>query len=193
LPSRATSADYLAAQGSSELRLELIDGVIVAMAGGSHEHNAIGARFVALFVARVPRGCRGYTPGQRYWIAAAGRGRYSDASIICGKPEAPAHDRQAAINPTIVVEVLSPSSEGDDEGEKRRDFQTLASLQAYALAAQDSRCIKVFRRSRGGEWLEEPEVYRLGDRFVLPGLTAPISVDEIYDDILDASGRSLLR
>lgn len=193
LPHWATYADYLAAEQGSERRHEFLDGVIVAMAGGSDEHNAIASRFTGLFVARVPRGCRSYTSNQRFWIAAAARGRYSDGSIICGKPEHPAHDAQATTNPAVIVEVLSPSSAGDDDGDKRRDFQSLASLQAYVLAAQDARWVKVYRRTERGDWRNEPDVYRAGDRFELPSLTRPIAVDEIYDDILDDAGQSLLR
>ena len=193
LPRRTTYADYLAAEQNSDRRHEFIDGVIVAMAGGSDEHNAIASRFAGLFMTRVPRGCRSYTPDQRFWIAATARGRYSDGSIICGKPEHPAHDNQATTNPLVVVEVQSPSSEGDDEGDKRRDFHSLVSLQAYVLAAQDARCVKVYRRAERGEWRGEPDVYRDGETFELPGLTRAIAVDEVYDDILDGAGRSLLR
>jgi Uma2 family endonuclease len=193
LPRRTTYADYLDTEQNSERRHELIDGVIVAMAGGSDEHNAIASRFAVLFGTRAPRGCRSYTPDQRFWIASTARGRYSDGSIICGKPAHPAHDTQATTNPSVVVEVLSPSSEGDDDGDKRRDFQSLASLQAYVLAAQDSRCVKVYRRTERGEWRDQPDVYGDGESFELPTLTRPISVDEVYDDILDTAGRSLLR
>lgn len=190
---RTTYADYLATEQNSERRHEFIDGVIVAMAGGSDEHNAIASRFATLFGVRVPRGCRSYTPDQRFWIAATTRGRYSDGSIICGKPAHPAHDNQATTNPVVVIEVLSPSSEGDDDGDKRRDFQSLASLEAYVIAAQDARCVKVYRRTERGEWRDAPDVYRDGERFELPRLTRMIAVDEVYDDILDGAGRSLLR
>ena len=193
LPRRATYADYLAAEQNSDSRHEFIDGVIVAMAGGSDEHNAIASRFAGLFAARLPRGCRSYTPDQRFWIAATARGRYSDGSIICGKPAHPAHDHQATTNPLVIVEVLSPSSEGDDDGDKRRDFQSLESLQAYVIAAQDTRSVKVYRRTERGEWHDKPDIYCDGESFELPRLTRAIAVDEIYDDILDAAGRSLLR
>jgi Uma2 family endonuclease len=193
LPHRATYADYLAAEQGSERRHEFFDGIIVAMAGGSDEHNAIASRFNALFAARVPRGCRGYSPDQRFWIASTAHGRYSDGSIICGKPEHPAHDAQATTNPSVILEVLSPSSAGDDDGDKRRDFQSLASLQAYVLAAQDARWVKVYRRTDRGDWHAEPKVYRDGDSFELPSLTRSIAVDEVYDDLLDRDGRSLLR
>ena len=192
LPRRATYADYLAAEQSCELRLEFLDGVIVAMAGGSDEHNAIATRFSIVFGVRLRNGCHCYNSDQRFWIAAATRGRYSDGSIICGKPAHPAHDNQATINPLVVVEVLSPSSEGDDDGDKREDFQSLASLQAYVLAAQDARCVKIYRRT-DGKWRDEPDVYRDGESFELPGLTKAIAVQEVYDGLLDAAGRSLLR
>ncbi|HEX2686351.1 MAG TPA: Uma2 family endonuclease, partial [Kofleriaceae bacterium] len=57
---------------------------------------------------------------QRFWIASRARGRYADGSIICGAPDHPAHDDQATTNPTVAIEVLSPSSEGDDDGDKPR-------------------------------------------------------------------------
>ena len=61
------------------------------------------------------------------------------------------------------------------------------------IAAQDARCVRSYRRNERGEWRDEPEVYRGGESFELPRLTRAISVDEVYDDILDATGRSLLR
>ena len=192
LPRRTTYADYVATEQSSERRHEFIDGVIVAMAGGSDEHNAIASRFLTLFGGRMPRGCRSYTSDQRFWIPSTARGRYSDGSIICGKPAHPAHDRQATTNPSVIVEVLSPSSEGDDDGDKRRDFQSLASLQAYVLVAQDRRQVKVYRRTERGGWYDEPDVYGDGESFELPRLTQVIAVDQVYDDILDGAGQSLL-
>jgi len=89
-----------------------------------------------------------------------------------------------------VVEVLSPSSEGSDDGDKRSDFQSLAPVEAYVLVAQDQRRVKVYRRA-GSEW--RVDAYGDGDRFELPMLSTPVAVDEIYDRILDVDGRSLLR
>jgi Uma2 family endonuclease len=193
LSRRTTYADYLAAEQTSPRRHEFIDGVIVAMAGGSDEHNALSARFAGLFGARVRSGCWPFSADQRFWIESTQRARYSDGSIICGKPAHPNHDGQATTNPIVIAEVLSPTTEGDDEGDKRHDFQSLPSLQAYVLAAQDARCVKIYRRSELGEWRSEPEAYRSGGSFELPALTRAITVDEIYDGILDETGRSLLR
>ena len=193
LDRRASYADYLAVEQHSLTRHELIDGVIVAMAGGSDEHNAITNKLVALCVLRLTGDCRSYSPDQRFFIPATGRARYSDGSIICGRPEHPAHDAQATTNPVVVFEVLSPSSEGHDEGDKRLDFQSLASLRAYVVAAQDDRRVKIYRRDEGGGWSAEPEVYVDGDSFDLPTLGSAIGVSDVYAGVLDASGRSLLQ
>lgn len=193
LPRLTTYADYLASECTSERRHEYIDGVIVAMAGGSDEHNALSGQLARLIGNRQTGGCRYYSPDQRFWIAATQRGRYSDGSVICGSPEHPPHDRQASMNPVIVLEVLSPSSEGDDEGDKRRDFQSLPSLLAYVLVAQDEQCVRVFERDAHGHWATSAVVYRGDQQFELPGLNGPISVSEVYDGILDSTGRSLLR
>lgn len=146
LDRRATYADYLAVETASPTRHELIDGVIVAMAGGSDQHNALTNRLAALCVLRVTGACRSYSSDQRFWIASTARGRYSDGSIICGRPEHPVHDPQATTNPRVVIEVLSPSTEGDDEGEKRLDFQSLETLEAYVVVVQDARSVRVYRR-----------------------------------------------
>lgn len=193
LPRAATYAEYLAVEQQSEHRHEFIDGVIVAMAGGSDEHNAIAGRFAMLLGMRVEAPCRYYTPDQRFWIPERTRGRYADGSIICGKPIHPAHDAQATTNPAVVIEVLSPSSEGDDAGEKRSDFQSLSTLQAYVVAAQDQRLIHVYRRRDSGRWHSEPDTYRATESFTLPMLRAAVAVDEVYENILEPGGRSLLR
>jgi Uma2 family endonuclease len=190
LPRRATYADYLAVEQDSEHRHEFLDGVIVAMAGGSDEHNALAGRFARVLGNREAGTCHYDTPDQRYWIASRRRGRYADGSVICGPPEHPGHDAQATTNPTIIIEVLSPSSEGDDDGDKRSDFQALGSLEAYVLVAQDQRRVKVYRRA-GNAW--KVATFGDGESFELPTLSSAITVDEIYDRILDHSGQSVLR
>jgi Uma2 family endonuclease len=193
LPRPATYADYLAVEQHSAHRHELIDGVIVAMAGGSDEHNAIAGRLAMLLGTRLEGECRYYTPDQRFWIAATGRSRYADGSIICGKPSHPPHDAQATTTPLLVIEVLSPSSEGDDAGDKREDFESLPALQAYVVVSQDQRLIRIHRRLASGGWSPQAEMRAAGDVFTLPALQAPLGVDEVYHGILDPGGRSLLR
>ncbi|MEZ4220762.1 MAG: Uma2 family endonuclease [Polyangiaceae bacterium] len=193
LPRSATYADYLAVEEHSEHRHELIDGVIVAMAGGSDEHNALAGRLAMLAGMRLAGECRYYSPDQRFWIAGSERNRYADGSVIFGRPEHPVHDDQATTNPRFVFEVLSPSSEGDDDGDKRLDFQSLSTVQAYVLIDQDRRRVRVYRRDSSDQWRASPETFAEGQRLALPGLSADLGVDDLYENILDAEGRSLLR
>jgi Uma2 family endonuclease len=193
LSERLTYAEYLALEQMSEFRHELIDGVMVAMAGGSREHNAIVSKAAFLLTQRLRPPCLHYSSDQRFWIASSARARYSDGSIVCGKPESRPHDDQAFTNPVVVLEVLSPSSEGDDDGDKRQDFQSLVSLQAYVLIHQDERRVKIYRRAETGEWPPDGDVYVDGDRFELPTLSEPIRVADLYEGILNSAGRSLLR
>ena len=142
---------------------------------------------------RITPPCCVYPADQRFWIAATARGRYSDGSIICGSPRHPPHDGQATVNPMVVFEVLSPSSEGDDEGDKRVDFQSLESLQAYVVVAQDERCVRIYRRDDQGAWRRDAEVCSDGDCFELPGVHGAIGVGEVYQGVIDTNGRSVLR
>jgi Uma2 family endonuclease len=190
LSRRVSYAEYLSAEQMSGPRHEFLDGVVVMMAGGSDEHNAITNQVAWLMRGRQTGACRSYSPDQRFWIAVRRRARYADGSIICGPPEHPPHDDQATINPLVVIEVMSPSSEGDDDGDKREDFQSFDSLLAYVLVAQDARRVKVYRRGELG-W--EATTYKDGSSFELPSLSSPIEVGEVYDGILDEQGRSLLR
>ena len=92
----------------------------------------------------------------------------------------------------MVIELLSPSREGDDGGDKRTDFQSLASLEAYVVVAQEERRVRVYRRAESGAWGAPPELYVDGQSFALPTLARPIAVAEVYERILSADGRSLL-
>jgi hypothetical protein len=122
------------------------------------------------------------------WRRSRTHTRYSDGSIICGRRSIPL----TTLKPQRIPQSCSrsPSSEGDDDGDKRSDFQSLTSLEAYVLVAQDQRRVKVYRRA-GREW--RTATYHAGDSFELPMLSMSIAVADIYDGILDAAGKSLLR
>lgn len=188
----ATYADYLAVENDSPVRHEFIDGMIIAMAGGSSLHSRLAGRFAGVLTAFAAPSCFYHTLDQRFWIESTGHTRYSDGSLLCGDPEHPVHDKHAATNPVIIVEVVSPSSAQQDYGEKRQDYQSIASLQAYVVVEQDQRAIKVHRRDERGAWQREPVVYRDGDSFELPRLGQPIVVGQIYDGLVAPDGRSLV-
>lgn len=151
---RYTYAEYLAYEQDSELKHEYEDGEILAMAGGSRRHNALAARVsFALEDGRKP-GCVSFQSDQKLRILATGRATYPDASVVCGPIEGdPADPNGATItNPTIIVEVLSPSTEEKDRGSKWQDYQRLPSLQEYVLVSQNEARVEQYTRLPSGGW-----------------------------------------
>lgn len=151
---RYTYAEYLAYERDSGLKHEYDDGEIVAMAGGSRRHNALASRIsAALEVARGP-GCVAFQSDQKVRVLATGRATYPDASMVCGPIEGdPADPTGATItNPTLIVEVLSASTEQDDRGSKWQHYQLIPSLQEYVLVSQDAPRIEHYRRLPAGTW-----------------------------------------
>jgi Uma2 family endonuclease len=151
---RYTYVEYLAYERDSAMKHEFDDGEILAMAGGSLRHNALAFRIcAALEVGRRP-GCLGFQSDQKVRVLATGRTTYPDVTMVCGSIERdPADPTGGTItNPTLLVEVLSPSTEQDDRGSKWQHYQLLPSLQEYVLVSQGEPRIERYRRLPSGAW-----------------------------------------
>ena len=122
--------EYLAYERDSGLKHEYEDGEIIAMAGGSRRHNALASRVSAALETGRTRGCVAFQSDQKIRVLATGKATYPDASMVCGPIEGdPADPSGAAItNPTLIVEVLSASTEEEDRGNKWQHYQLLPSL-----------------------------------------------------------------
>jgi Uma2 family endonuclease len=157
-PARArhhhTYAEYLAVERDSERKHEFDDGEIYAMAGGSRRHSALALRIGAALDAVRRAGCTAFQSDLRIRVLATGRATYPDASVVCGPIEGdPAEPGGATVtNPTLIVEVLSPSTEHDDRGAKWQHYQQIASLAEYVLVSQSEPRIEHYRRIPGGGW-----------------------------------------
>lgn len=175
---RLSYGEYLELEAGSDQRYEFIDGVAYAMAGGTPEHSRLAAAMIiALGIALADRGCTVYTSDLKLRIDATNRSTYADAVVVCGPEVRSKLDPNALTNPTVIVEVLSTSTEASDRGEKWRHYQHLTSLREYVLVSQDEPYIEVFRRS-GDEWVLRTA--RAGQLFELPSQGVQISVDRIY-------------
>ncbi|MGH7436387.1 MAG: Uma2 family endonuclease, partial [Polyangiaceae bacterium] len=143
-----TYAEYLAYERDSLLKHEFINGRIVAMAGGSRRHSALALRVGAALVAARQRGCQAFQSDQKVRVLATGRATYPDASMVCGDIEGdPADSSGATItNPTLLVEVLSPSTEQEDRGNKWQHYQLIPSLREYVLVSQSEPRVEYYRR-----------------------------------------------
>jgi Uma2 family endonuclease len=149
-----TYAEYLAYEQDSGLKHEYDDGEILAMAGGSRRHNALALRMgAALDAARKP-GCVAFQSDQKLRVLATGRATYPDVSVVCGPVEGDPSDPSGATitNPTVLVEVLSPSTEQEDRGNKWQHYQLIPALQEYLLVSQSEPRLERYRRLSSGSW-----------------------------------------
>lgn len=180
---RHSFEEYLAYERDSGMKHEYVDGVIVAMAGGSRRHNALASRVSwALENARKP-GCVAFQSDQRIRVLATGRASYPDASLVCGAIEGdPADPTGSTVtNPLLIVEVLSPSTEEDDRSGKWQDHQLIPSLQEYVLVGQSQSRVEVYRRLASGAW--EYRDVQQGAVQLLCG--AALDLSRLYADLPD--------
>jgi len=177
---RFTFLEYLWLDQNSGLRHEYLDGHVWAMAGGSPDHAAIAANLIALLGALLREGpCRVFTADLRIRVVATGLGTYPDLSVVCGALEADPEDPRGhtVTNPKVLVEVLSPSTEDYDRGEKLAHYKQIPSLEAVLLVAQEERRVEIWRRIRGGWTLD---VAHGRDLVALPSLQLRLPLAEIY-------------
>jgi Uma2 family endonuclease len=149
-----TYAEYLAYESDSGMKHEYDGGEMVAMAGSSLRHSALASRVSAALESARPHGCIAFQADLRVRILATGRAVYPDASLVCGAIERdPADPSGATItNPMLIVEVLSPSTEQSDRGDKWQHYQRLPSLQEYVLVSQSHARVERYRRLASGGW-----------------------------------------
>jgi Uma2 family endonuclease len=145
--------DYLELEASSAIKHEFLDGNAWAMAGGSPEHAALAGNVVRLLgQALLGRRCRAFTSDLRIRVTETGLATYPDVSVICSQLELDPEDRKGhtVVNPTLLVEVLSPSTEAYDRGEKLAHYKRIPALREVMLVAHDEHRIDLWRRTTGG-------------------------------------------
>lgn len=148
---RFSYAEYLARERETGLRHEFLDGQVFAMAGGTPEHARLIAEVTfALRRAVDPKRCRVFSADLRIRIPPTGLSTYPDVAIVCGTVEVDREDPNAVVNPTVLVEVLSPGTEAYDRGEKWAHYRRLDSLQAYVLVSPVAERLEAFLRSDAG-------------------------------------------
>lgn len=177
-----TYQEYLAFERDSGLKHEFDRGEIFAKAGGSRRHNALALRLGAALDRARAHGCLAFQSDQRVRVLATGRATYPDVSMVCGSIEGdPADPSGPTIsNPTVIVEVLSPSTEQEDRGAKWHHYQQIPSLQTYVLASQDTPRIEIFRRHDGSGWMYEDHTT---GSIELHGVA--IQLADLYSDLPD--------
>jgi Uma2 family endonuclease len=175
-----TLAEYLAFEASSNVKHEYLEGQIYAMAGGTPEHAALAAAVIGLLFPQLRGGaCRVLDSDLRVRVAATGLATYPDVTVVCGPRELDPQDEHAVTNPTLIVEVLSRSTEEYDRGEKFEHYKRLSSLREYVLVSPRERTVEVWTRGHAGEWARS--LSREGEVAQLTAITATLDVRELYE------------
>jgi Uma2 family endonuclease len=181
-----TAQEYLAWDRQQPTKHEFFQGEVFAMGGATREHNLLVVNITAeLRNALRKKPCETYASDMRVKVPATGLYAYPDASVACGKPEFEDGTLDTLLNPLVLVEVLSDSSERCDRGKKFEQYRSIPSLTDYVLVSQDHVLVEHFRRGEGGTWVLS-EV-RAGGRVELLGPGCALEVDEIYLKVFDKS------
>lgn len=152
---RMTIAEYLDFEAAAEEKHEFVDGEVVAMSGGSEAASLIATNIMReLGNALKGKPCRVYDSNLKVRIGRKHRYRYPDALVICGPTVADTDDRRkhTIMNPRLVVEVLSPSTERIDRVQKFADYREIEGFEEYVLVSQHEPTVETFRRQADGAW-----------------------------------------
>jgi Uma2 family endonuclease len=177
---------------ASDIKHEFYQGEIFAMAGASREHDRIaGNTFASLHAQLRKRPCDIYSSDVRVRVNAAGLYTYPDISIVCGEAQFTTDKPDTLLNPTLIVEVLSPSTEGYDRGKKFQLYRALTSLQEYVLISQDqARIERYMRQSSDHPWLFTDHA-GLDAALELPSIGCRLALADVYEKVTFEPGASL--
>jgi Uma2 family endonuclease len=182
-PRPLTEEEYLTLDRAAQFRSEFFQGVMYAMSGGSRAHALINSALTRELGNQLKgRPCFVVTQCLRVRTERGGLYAYPDIAIVCGNDYYADDQKDVLLNPTVIVEVLSPSTEGYDRGLKSEQYRKIASLKEYALVSQDKAHIEIYSRQAGDQWLlTEYSGLEATCRFESVDCTIPLA--ELYDKI----------
>jgi Uma2 family endonuclease len=182
VPTRLSDEEYLALEREAETKSELVDGELVAMSGAPYANNVIASNIARELGTQLKaRPCTVMQSDMRVHAAQGALYAYPDVTVVCGDPELEDEHFDTLRNPTLIVEVLSPSTEAFDRGEKFARYRRLPSLQEYLLVSQGTPRVERFAR-RGEEWVLT-EASGLDAAVELPSIGCTLALREVYDKL----------
>ena len=179
---RHSFEEYVRLEEFSNVRHEFLDGAIYAMAGGTVRHGMLAARVSGALSAQLDgRPCEPLGSDFRIRVQATGLGTYPDVSVVCGPPQRDPADPDTVVNPTVLVEVLSDSTEEYDRTVKRDHYVQIPALREYVLVSQHEPRVEVWRRAAGTQWA--CETYEADAQVVLASLGCVLDLGKLYRDL----------
>jgi Uma2 family endonuclease len=177
-----TEEQYLAIERLAEFKSKFHDGRMSAMSCGSPNHALLSGAIIALLYRQMPAGCRVFSSDLRIKAVSAGLCTYPDCSVICGDPETFGDQKDVVLNPLLIVEVLSPSTEDYDRGKRFELYRTIASFREYLIVHQDRRHVEHYSKQEDGSWVLRE--YGADGAVLIARLGVHISLAELYASAL---------
>lgn len=178
-----TPAEYLEIDRQSDFKNEYFNGEIFAMTGASRKHNLITANVTSSLNPQLKgRQCEVYASVMRVKVNSSGLYTYSDVVVVCDSPIFEDKEIDTLINPKVIIEVLSKSTEGYDRGDKFGQYRKLDSLSEYILISQDKHHVEHFVRQPDNQWLLS-EADELQATIDLPSISCKLAMSDIYDKV----------
>jgi Uma2 family endonuclease len=179
---KVTEEQYLALDRAAEFRSEFLDGEMIAMSGGSTNHARLQQNISSELYNRLQgSGCEAFGSDLRIRVSAR-MYTYPDISVVCGKLRVADGHRDILLNPIVIFEILSPSTEKYDRGVKFQHYRTVDSLKDYVLVDQDQVRIEHYSRETDNTWtLHDHE--KLDDELKIASIGVSLFLSRIYDRV----------
>jgi len=185
-----TPGEYLAKERKADFKSEYFQGEMFAMSGASREHNLIAGNVNRELGNQLRnRPCEVYQSDMRVKVSRTGLYTYPDVVLVCGEPQFEDKNVDTLLNPTVLFEVLSETTEDYDRGKKSRHYRTIPSLQEYILVAQDKCHVEQFTRQPDNRWLLW-ETDDLESVLSLPSVGCALKLADVYAKVTFPSSQS---
>ena len=183
--SKLTPEGYLELERKESFRSEYRDGEVFAISGGSRKHGLVAANLAGELSTQLRRRpCELFVADMRVRVPQANCFFYPDLAVACGEPQFAGDELDTLLNPVLLVEVLSKSTEDYDRSRKFRNYRTLASLQEYVLVHQDAIHVEHFSRQPDGSWSLR-EFTRLSDTVELDAINCRLKLEDVYERVAE--------
>jgi Uma2 family endonuclease len=178
-----TEEEYLALERGAEFRSEYLAGEMFAMAGASRRHNRIVTNLVFALEGQLrARPCNVYSNDMRVKVQGTGLFTYPDVVVTCGEEQFADGENDVLLNPLVLIEVLSDSTEAYDRGKKFENYQSIVSLKEYLLVSQSSERVEQFVRQSGKNWIYS-ENHEPGEITRIQSIGCELRLEDVYSKV----------
>lgn len=179
---KVSAEEYLALDRAAEVRSEFLDGEMIAMSGGSANHSTLKVNLTReISTILLGSSCQVFNSDLRIRVSSR-MYAFPDLTVVCGKPQLADGRRDILLNPKVIFEVLSPSTERYDRGLKLHHYRAIETLQDYVLVSQDQILIEQYTRGEAGVWSFR-DYQTAEDTLLIPSIGVSLALARIYERV----------